>query len=264
MEKQFDARDLARQLEQAWQTRQPLAPFTETGAIGSVEEAYAVQSEWETIRLAAGDRILGRKVGLTSQAMQKQFGVTEPDFGRLLESRYYPAQDGRARIPIAPFLQARIEGEIAFRISEPLAGPGVTAEQVLGATGGLALAAEIIDSRLEDWRIKLIDTVADNGSFGGFTHGPWDDASRGRDLPDLRLVIKRNGAPIEEGLGSAVLGHPANSVAWLINKLSEFGVALDSGDIILSGSLVASIPANGGDEFSLELAGQPALTVKFE
>lgn len=160
-------------------------------------------------------------------------------------------------------IQPRLEGEIAFLIGRRLQGPGVTLQQVLAATEAVALSVEIVDSRIEAWRIKLADTIADDASFGAFTVGPWSRSLLHEDLRTVGMVIHKNGEHVTEGIGAAALGHPARCVAWLANKLAEFGVALEPGDIVLSGSLARAVPAEQGDIFVVELHGQPPLTVRF-
>ena len=145
-------------------------------------------------------------------------------------------------MPSETFLQPRLEGEIAFRIGKPLRGPDTTLEDVLEATEALAVAVEVVDSRIEDWRIKLVDTIADNASYGGFTVGPWSDSLREVDLRTIGMLIHQNDVPVVEGIGAAALGHPARAVAWLANKLASFEVTLEPGDIVLSGSLGESCP----------------------
>jgi 2-keto-4-pentenoate hydratase len=166
-------------------------------------------------------------------------------------------------IPASDFLQPRIEGEIAFLIGQPLRGPNITAQAILAATEACALGVEIVASRIADWRIKLVDTVADNASYGGFTLGPWDRQLRDADLAALAMTIHHNGALAAEGVGAAALGHPAVSTAWLANKLSEFGVALAPGDIVISGGITKMLPVRAGDEFVFTLTGQPTVTVSF-
>ena len=165
---------LAEDLDTAWRTRTPIPPITELNGIADVMTAYAIQTHWTNIRLERGEKIVGRKIGLTSQAIQKQLGVNEPDYGNLWESSYYRAKQGQVNIPANDFLQPRIEGEIAFLFGKPLHGPNITAEQVLAATEACALGIEVVASRIADWKIKLADTIADNASYGGFTLGPWD------------------------------------------------------------------------------------------
>jgi 2-keto-4-pentenoate hydratase len=254
---------LAERLDTAWRTHIPIPPITESDGITSVETAYAIQTHWTDMRLARGEKIVGRKIGLTSQAIRQQLGVDEPDYGTLWKSSYYPAVKGRVEIPADDFLQPRIEGEVAFLIGRPLRGPNVTRDDVLAATEACALGVEIVASRIADWRIKLVDTIADNASYGGFTLGLWDRRMREADLAALAMTIHHNGVLAAEGLGAAALGHPAASTAWLANKLLEFGVALEPGDIVISGGITKMLPVKAGDEFVFTLTGQPSVTVLF-
>jgi len=254
---------LATNLDTAWHTHTPIPPISETDAVTDVSTAYAIQTHWTNMRLERGEKIVGRKIGLTSKAIQQQLGVSEPDYGTLWQSSFYPARSGNVNIPASDFLQPRIEGEIAFLIGKPLHGPNITPEQVLAATDACAMGIEIVASRIADWRIKLVDTIADNASYGGFTLGPWDKQMRDSDLGGLAMTIHHNGALAAEGLGSAALGNPAASTAWLANKLLEFGVSLEPGDIVISGGITKMLPVKAGDEFVFSLTGQPALTVTF-
>jgi 2-keto-4-pentenoate hydratase len=259
-----DTEALARRLDEAWENRKPIAPLSESDGLEDVEQAYEIQTRWSELRLRnRGERIIGRKIGLTSFAMQEQLGVDEPDYGSLWDSRYFPAKGGRAQMPAEPFLQPFLEGELAFLIGRPLAGPGVTLQEALAATEALAVAVEVVDSRIEDWNIKLPDTIADNASYGAFTTGPWSRSLREADLRTVGMLINQNGSRVTEGMGAASLGHPARAVAWLANKLASFGTRLEPGDIVLSGSLGNAIPAQQGDVFVLEAHGQPPLTVSF-
>lgn len=255
---------LAARLDAAWQACRPVPPLSESEGLRSPDDAYAVQERWSALRAATcGERIVGRKIGLTSRAMQQQMGVDQPDYGSLWESRYFPSVRGRAEVPTELLVQPRTEGEIAFLIGRPLAGPGVTAQQVMAATEALATAVEVIDSRIQDWRITLADTIADNASFGALTLGQWSRRLRYAELRTLGMLVSCNGEPVVEGVGAAALGHPARAVAWLANTLGEFGVALQPGDIVLSGSLGRSVPSGRGDVFTLEMHDQPPLTVTF-
>lgn len=257
------AEALARRLDQAWEERCPIPPLTDTGEVVSAAGAYAVQTAWTRLRLSRGEQILGRKIGLTSKAMQEQMGVGEPDYGSLWSSRYFPVAAGHAEIPADLFLQPRMEGELAFLIGRRLQGPGVTLQEVLAATDALAPALEIVDSRIENWRIRLPDTVADNASYGGFVLGPWSRAMKEQDLRLAGMLLHQNGTSAVEGIGAAALGHPARAVAWLANKLAEFGEALEPGHIVLSGALGRSLSASRGNLFTLEIAGGRPLTVLF-
>lgn len=268
VEKHADGREqnidaLAQRLDRAWEERFTIPPLTESEGVTDATAAYAIQTRWTALRVARGERILGRKIGLTSKAVQEQMGVDEPDYGTLWASRYFPAVNGRAEAPIDLFLQPRVEGEIAFLIGETLDRPGVTPQQVLAATDALAAAIEIVDSRIDNWRIRLADTIADNASYGGLTLGPWSRSLRKSDLRTVGMVMSHNGRPAVFGVGAAALGHPATAVAWLANKLQSFGIPLRAGDVVISGALAATIPARQGDIFVLEMHGQPPLTLRF-
>lgn len=254
-------RGIAERLDTAWRNREPIAPITESDGITDIETAYAIQSQWTRMRLERGDKIVGRKIGLTSKAVQQQLGVGEPDYGTLWNSSFYEAKDGSVTLPASDFIQPRIEGEVAFLIGESLREPSITPERILAATEACALGVEIVDSRVANWKIKLVDTIADNASYGGFTLGPWDKHMREADLSALEMRISHNGAPAGEGLGSAVLGNPATSAAWLANKLLEFGVSLEPGDVVISGAFMKMLPFGSGDEFAFSLTGQPDLKV---
>ena len=224
-------------------------------------EAYAVQSEWTKMRLARGEKIAGRKIGLTAKAVQEQLGVDQPDYGTLWQSSFYEAKNGKLTVPASDFISPRIEGEVAFLIGKPLKGPNITPEQVLAATDACALGVELVDSRIADWKIKIGDTIADNASYGGFTVGPWDKTLRASDLAAVRMIQSQNGAVVGEGTGAAVLGSPLISCTWLANKLAEFGVGLEPGEVVISGALMKMLPFKAGDEFVFSLEGQPPLTV---
>ena len=258
-----DSETLARILNEAREDRKPILPLSESVGLSTVEQAYAIQSAWSELRLEDGEQVLGRKIGLTSKAMQEQFGVDEPDFGSLWSSRFFPTESGRVEMPTDLFIEPRLEGEIAFLLEKPLMGPGVTSTDVLVATDAVAVAVEVVDSRIEDWRIKLVDTIADNASYGGFTTGPWSYISEETDLRTVGMLISRNGNIEIEGIGAAALGDPANSVAWLANRLASFDTGLNDGEVILSGSLGRALPIHQGDEFVLEAHGHPAMTVAF-
>jgi 2-keto-4-pentenoate hydratase len=254
---------LAKRLDTAWRTHTPIPPITESDGITDVNTAYAIQTHWTNMRLEHGEKILGRKIGLTSKAIQEQLGVNEPDYGTLWQSSFYPVKNGKVNIPASDFLQPRIEGEVAFLIGKPLREPGISAEKILDATEACAMGIEIVASRIADWRIKLVDTIADNASYGGFSLGPWDRELCEADLGALVMTIHHGGALAAEGLGSAALGHPATSTAWLANKLLEFGVSLEPGDIVISGGITKMLPVKAGDEFVFSLTGQPSVTVTF-
>ncbi len=256
--------DLASALDIAWTGRTPIAPITATYPEVDLADSYAIQTAWTNLRVQRGEKIVGRKIGLTSPAIQAQLGVSEPDYGTLWRSSFYEAANGEVTIPASDFLQPRIEGEVAFLIGAPLKGPNITPEQVLAATQACALGVEIVDSRIADWKIKLIDTIADNASYGGFTLGPWDKTLVKSDLlATLAMKITHNGDLAADGLSTAAFGHPAKSTAWLANKLLEFGVSLEPGDVVISGGITKMLPVVAGDEFVFSLSTQPDLTINF-
>jgi 2-keto-4-pentenoate hydratase len=195
----MDIEAVARRLDAAWERRQPIAPLSETHRSGRRTRPMPCRSRWTELRQARGERVVGRKIGLTSRAIQQQLGVNEPDYGSLWESRYFPAADGHVDVPADLFVQARVEGELAFLIGRSLREPGVTLQDVLAATDAVAAAIEIVDSRIADWRIKLADTVADNASYGGFTLGPWSRAMRNVDLRTVGMLLHHNGEPAGSG-----------------------------------------------------------------
>jgi 2-keto-4-pentenoate hydratase len=249
-------------LEQSWDQVRPIPPLSESHRL-TLEDAYKVQQAFNDLRLQRGDRVIGRKIGLTSKAVQSQLGVDQPDFGNLWQSRYFANFGGRVEVDAATFLQPRVEGELAFLIGRPLRGPHVTPQEVLSASEAVAYAIEIVDSRIENWRIKIQDTIADNASYGGFVLGSWQKGLLEKDLRTLGMVLSKNGQLVAQGTGAACLDHPARAVAWLANKLSEFGIALEPGDIVMSGSWIPVQAAAKGDVFVLEAYGCQPLSLRF-
>lgn len=238
--------EIATALERAERERTPLAPLSETYPMLAPIDAYAIQSTWFEMKLAQGARIVGRKIGLTSQAMQQQMGVDQPDYGFLLDTMAVPPS---GMLACSELIQPRIEPEVAFWLAEDVRGPGITAEQVLKASRGVSAALELVDSRITNWRITLVDTIADNASSGRMIVSESVVPVERLDLAAVRTVLTRNGEPVGTGTGAAVLGHPAFAVAWLANKLAEFGVTLLAGQVVLSGSMCGAVPVAPGDTF---------------
>jgi 2-keto-4-pentenoate hydratase len=251
---------LAARLHAAWNDRTPIEPFSETGELATPEEAYATQQAWAALRAGDGETTVGRKIGLTSRGMQRQMGVDEPDYGDLWGSRH--ARDGR--FAHAEFLQPRVEGEIAFLMGEDLEGPGVTPERARAAATAAAPAIEVVDSRIADWRIRLVDTIADNASYGGFALGPWSERLLAADLEAVECSLHRGDEELMRERGTAVLGSPLVAVAWLADKLSALGSGIRAGDIVLSGSFAGAVPAHPGDAFVLLTPDEPELFVHFD
>jgi 2-keto-4-pentenoate hydratase len=252
--------DLADQLWEADRARAPVEPLTDRHRGLDVSDGYAIQTRNIERRVAAGAHIRGRKIGLTSRAMQELLGVTEPDYGVLLDDMF--VEDGD-EIPLETMVQPRVEAEMAFVLDRDLAGPGVTTANALAAIAGVLPAIEIVDSRVAGWRIKLVDTVADNASSGKLVVG--GRLTRLTDI-DPRLVgmaLSRNGEVIDTGAGAAALGNPVRCVAWLANKLGSFGITLRAGDVVLPGAVHRMIEVRPGDVFRAEYAHLGAVTARF-
>lgn len=237
---------IADKLNVALRSVAPLSePVTVMAPELEIDDAYAIQLSNVRKALASGICITGKKIGLTSLAMQKMFGVNEPDYGHLMEDM--EIKDGRVRR--ADLLQPRVEGEIAFVLKRDIVGPDVTIEQVLAATDYVTSAIEIVDSRIRDWKIKLIDTVSDNASSCRYVLGEEKISPSAVALPEIRMSLYKNGVLVNEGRGADVLGHPAMCVAWLANKLLRYGVTLKAGEVVLSGALSAASAAEKDDVF---------------
>ncbi len=223
-------------------------------------DAYAIQQHNLGLRLASGVALLGRKVGLTSKAMQAQLGVDVPDFGGLLADMGVEEGDD---ISVGELIQPRIEGEIAFVLGRDLSGPAASAVEALTAIEGALPALEIIDSRVADWKIKLVDTIADNASSARYVLGARLTPVKDLDLRLLGAVVSTNGQVVETGAGAAVLGNPARCVAWLANTLWQFGEKLEAGNVVLAGALHRSFAVQPGDVVRAEFAHLGAVTARF-
>lgn len=225
----------------------------------TVEEAYAIQLAIIEEKLKS-NRCVGKKIGLTSIGMQNLLGVDEPDYGHLLDSMVIPNGGICFRESL---LNPKVEGEIAFVLNSDLQGPGITPVDVIRATEGIIPAIEIVDSRVKDWKIKLEDTIADNASSAKFILGSRMSYLENYDLRSTGMFLEKNGELQNSGTGVEVLGDPVVSVAWLANKLSEFGIALKAGEIILSGAITAAVNAEKGDVFQATFDRLGTVTVKF-
>lgn len=223
----------ADELAAAESARQPIQPLTERYSDLSLGEAYLIQRRNVERRLARGERVVGHKVGLTAQAMQELFGVHEPDYGHLLDTMLHEEHEP---LDLAGLIDPQIEVEPAFVLGRPLTGPGLGIREVLAATDHIRACFEVIDSRIVDWRIGIADTVADNGSSARVVLGNRRAAPASLALENLQTELELDGLVVESGNTSAILGHPANGVAWLANKLAEFSMSLRAGDIVLPGT----------------------------
>ena len=251
---------LGDELHSALVARKPVSPLSARGHDLSIEDAYRFQERMLSHRLADGDRIVGKKVGATSAAVQNLLKVKQPDFGMLLASMIY--NEGET-IPMDNLIQPKAEGEIAFILKRDLHGPGINIADVLAATDCVMPCFEIVDSRIENWKIAIQDTVADNASCGVFALGGSARSPHKVDLDLCGMVLEKNGDVVATGAGAAALGHPASAVAWLANTLGPLGISLAAGEVILSGSLATLVPVAAGDHLRVSIGGIGECSVRF-
>ncbi|MGB1542524.1 2-oxopent-4-enoate hydratase [Spongiibacter sp. UBA1325] len=252
---------LGDELYEAMIARQAVSPLTARGEDISIDDAYHISLRMLERRQAAGARVIGKKIGVTSKAVQSMLNVHQPDFGYLTDDMVFNSGEV---MPISERLIApRAEGEIAFILKKDLMGPSVTNADVLAATECVMPCFEIVDSRIKDWNIAIQDTVADNASCGLFVLGEEAVSPRKVDLVTCGMVVEKNGAIISTGAGAAALGSPVNCVAWLANTLGEFGISLKAGEVILSGSLVPLEPVQAGDSLRVDIGGIGSASVRF-
>ena len=248
-------------LYDALRSRRTIAPLSDTHEL-TVEDAYRISLRFLARREQDGERVIGKKIGVTSKPVQDMLGVHQPDFGFLTNTMQY--EDGASvSLSRAGLIQPRAEGEIAFMLKKDLQGPGVTRQDVMDAAAWVAPCFEIVDSRIHDWKIKIADTVADNASCGVFVVGRQHTDPHSLDLAAAAMQMSKNGEAAGSGLGSAVQGHPAEAVAWLANTLGAFGIPFKAGELILSGSLAPLVPAQAGDRFHMTIEGLGECSIAF-
>ena len=244
----------------AWRNRVPVAPLVEREPDLSIEDAYRIQLDFIARRVAAGETIVGKKIGVTSKVVQDMLGVFQPDFGQLTSSMI--CDDG-APIDLSGLIQPKAEAELAFVLKEDLVGPGITAADVIRATDYVVPCFEIIDSRIRDWKIKIQDTVADNASCGVFVLGKAKGDPRTLDLAAATMTLEKNSQLHSTSTGASVQGSPVNAVAWLANTLGELGIPFRAGEVILSGSQSPLVPVVDGDELVCTVGGLGSCRVTF-
>lgn len=251
---------IAEQLFSALQTRTTIEPLTSVHPDISIDDAYSISLHLLERRLARGEHVVGKKIGVTSQAVMDMLDVRQPDFGFLTDAMRYEDE-----MPISDHLiQPRAEGELAFILKKDLVGPGITNADVIAATEAVVPCFEVVDSRIESWRIKIQDTIADNASCGFFAINEQAAIHPQKiALSDCRMTVTKNDAVISQGLGSAAMGDPIRCVTWLANTLGQFGITLSSGDIILSGSLVPLEPIEAGDRMTVSIEGMGDCSLAF-
>lgn len=248
------------ELFDAYRANATVPPLRDRFAGIDIVDAYRIQERFLARRIAIGETVVGKKIGVTSKAVQQMIGVFEPDFGVLTHTM---AHNDGAVIDLDWLIQPKAEAEIAFVLKHDLTGPGVTATDVLRATDHVRACFEIVDSRIAGWNIRIQDTVADNASCGVYVLGEDKVDPRDVDLTLAGLLIEKNGEPDATGVGAAVQGSPLNAVAWLANTLGRLGMPFRAGEVILSGSLAPLIPVSHGDRLVAHIGGIGACSIAF-
>ncbi len=264
---QLTIKALARRLDEAEKSRVQIKQFSLEHPQITMDDAYAIQQEWLALKVAAGRRIKGHKIGLTSKAMQYSSNISEPDYGSLLDDMFF--YDG-AELPFQRFIVPRVEVELAFALSKPLQGPDCSIFDVLNATDYVVPAIEIIDARIHqidpETKVtrKVFDTISDNAANAALVIGGRPFKPLDADLRWISAICWRNGSIEESGVAAAVLNHPANGVAWLANKLAPHNVSLKAGEIILGGSFTRPVNAKQGDTFHVDYGPYGSISCYFK
>ncbi len=257
---------LARRLYDARKARTPLRQFSREFPGMTIDDGYAIQRAWVALEVADGRRIRGRKIGLTSRAMQIASQITEPDFAPLMDDMFF---DAGGDIPIDRFIAPRVEVELAFILGRAVEGPGTTLYDVLAATEWVTPAVEIIDARIEQFDRetraprKVFDTISDFAANAGIVLGGRPVRPHDVDLRWTGAMLYRNGVIEETGLAAAVLGHPATGVAWLANKIAPYGERLNAGDVVLAGSFTRPVTAARAEGFHVDYGPLGVVAFRF-
>jgi 2-oxo-hept-3-ene-1,7-dioate hydratase len=254
-----DRHKAADTLMQAERTRKQATQLSVTFPNISFEDAYAISTEVAKRRIAAGEKLIGHKVGLTSKAMQASSQIDEPDYGYLFENMM--VADG-AKVPHENYCAPRVEIELAFVLGKPLKGPGIGLTDVLRATEYVVPAIEIVDARMVNPR-KIFDTISDNGAAAGIVVGGRPVGPMDIDLRWVGGLMYRNSEIEETGVAAGVLGHPAMGVAWLANKLGSLGTPLEAGHLVLAGSFTRVVWAQKGDTIRADFGSLGSISLQF-
>ncbi|ALJ21379.1 2-keto-4-pentenoate hydratase [Microbacterium sp. No. 7] len=255
-----DIETIADELAEADRAHSVIPRITARHPEATVEDSYAIQGLWRDRMIASGRRLVGRKIGLTSKAMQQATGITEPDYGVMFDDTVY---ETGAEIPVDLFSNVRIEVELAFILRHPLEGPDCTLDDALAAIDYAVPALEILNSHIELERRTIVDTISDNAAYGAMVLG---DVRKRPDEIDLRWVpgiLSRNGEIEETGVAAGVLGHPATGVAWLANKFAQHGARLEAGEIILAGSFTRPMWVQRGDSVRCDYGPMGVIECRF-
>lgn len=249
-----------RRLEAAQAGRCPCAPVRDVLPTGDVDAAYAVQAALIAHRTAGGARAVGRKIGLTSPKVQAQLGVSQPDFGVLLDDMAC-AQD--QPVDITRLIQPKIEAELAFILATDLDQASVSEADVAAATAHVVAALEIVDSRIADWDISILDTVADNASCGLFVLGDQQVPPANIDVTAVQMTLRRDGEIVSAGTGADCLGSPLAAVAWLARTVRRYGFPLCAGEVVLSGALGPMVNVEPGSRYTAAISGVGTVSAGF-
>ncbi len=256
------ARDWGQALFEARRDRAPIAPLSEDDPSLTPADAYAIQGAYaEAIMADEGGSVVGYKLGLTSKPMRDMFGVDQPDYGPVLASMVF---DDGASLQAGALIQPRAEAEIALVLGSPLRGPSCTRADAAAAITGARAAIEVVDSRIVDWRITLVDTIADLASSAAIVLGRDVVPTDGWEPRLTGMVVAKNGGTQATGAGAAAMGDPVETVAWLANTLTPFDVTLEAGWFVMTGALHAAFPVEAGDIVAAEFDRLGAVSVRFE
>jgi 2-oxo-hept-3-ene-1,7-dioate hydratase len=262
-----DIQTAAARLDEAERTRNQIPLLTDTFPGIDMDDAYAIQAEWMRLKAAAGDKVAGWKIGLTSKAMQAALGIDIPDSGVLLQSMLF---ENGAVVPKGRFIQPRVEAEIAFVMKAPLSGAGLSQEDIWAATDYVVPSLEILDTRIvrkdaATGRARtVLDTISDNAANAGVVAGDPIRNFRDLDLRWIGAIVSRNGEVEETGLGAGVLNDPTLSVSWLVERLSKYGDRVEAGQLVLSGSFIRPVEAPPGSTISADFGPCGRVECRFE
>jgi 2-keto-4-pentenoate hydratase len=251
---------IAARLRAAERTRESIGPVRGEIALDDLATAYAVQQANVDARVAAGERIVGRKIGLTSLAVQKQLGVDQPDFGVLFDSMSFGDSQP---VPLATLIQPKVEAEIALVLKRDLTCAKHTYVDLIGATDYALAAIEVVDSRIRGWDIKFVDTVADNASSAAFVVGSRPVALTGIDLFNTAMTLEREGEVLSRGSGAACLGNPLNAALWLADRMAQLGTPLRAGDVVLTGALGPMVAVTQPGTYTAQIEGLGCVRATF-